>query len=708
MMKKVIVLLTALAVTAGFAGCQREAMMTDSGQDTVDVNTHLVLNVATGAPQTKQVSEAVQTADNFRGMDKVHLLSYKLGSDDKLLTSAATADKFYLLNRLFGGETTRRVISIDVPVGTNTLVLYGKSPDVTGEVGGYSAEDYFGHLAVYSPNKEIGSSYFQLGNRLTDATNYVAMKSYIAGILTNVMATALETSHAGISVDGISLVVDPDAVPAIDEYPENITWKTYGAITNKQSIVEKGSVWYVMEEKLANLYNQMTTIGYTGSSANDELRAGSGAAVLGMVADMWQVILSITGATATTKAEAVAKQLALNINTKLATYFSYSNTTGENPVPDWETLKFKESVEGYKPDEFPSNFNLMAGAAYLTCTDGVFSYADNYNTTVIGMGDKKPYDGSTGYTASDFYYPAELLYFGNSPVRTATVEYTANQYPTTADWQSYAWTNWPGHHIEKETQSVAMVNNIRYGVAMLETKVAYSAKVHTAGKLVDNSPAVTGDGAIEIAVADNTFKLTGIIIGGQPKHVGWNFLPVKEPDTASPTYDKMVSGFIYDKAVGINVPYSDAAVTGSTPNYTVVFDNYSTGSTQETVHIALEFQNKSGKAFYGMKNKIPVDGYFYLIGELDPGQDDTGFAWPTDRIIPPYSVSGETTEVKRVFIQSLMTSATFKIGENSLKYAYLTVPDLRSTSMTLGLSVDIEWKEGLKYGDVIVGGPENE
>lgn len=702
MMKKVIVLLTALAVTAGFTGCQRESILADSGQDHVSVNTHLVLNVATGTAQTKQVSEAVQADGNFRGMDKVHLLTYKLGSDDKILTSPATADSYYGLNRLFGGETTRRILSIDLPVGTNTMVLYGKSPDVTGKVGVYSAEDYFGHLAKYSPNNEIGSTYFQLGNRLTDSDKFKDMKTHIAGILTEVMRTPLETSHDGLSVEDVDVAVAPD------DYPEGITWATYGAINDKQSIVETGVVWYVMEEKLAYLYKQMTGINYNPTSADTELRSGSGAAVLGMVGEMWKVIKSLASSTATTKAEAVAKMLAKNIDANLDKYFSF-NTTGE--TPDWTTLKFKDTFEGYKPDEFPSNFNLMAGAAYLTCSaEGVFSYPDYYN--VAGMGGNTPFTGSTGYTASDFYYPAELLYFGNSPVRTATVEYTANQYPTTADWQSYAWTNWPGHDIEKETQSVAMTNNIRYGVAMLETKVAYSAKVHTDTQLLDNTTAITGGTPITIALGDNTFKLTGIIIGGQPKHVGWNFLPVKDPDTASPTYDKMVSGFIYDKAVGINVPYSDAAVTGSTPNYTVVFDNYSTGSTQETVHIALEFQNNSGKEFYGYKNLIPNGGYFYLIGELNPSNNDSGFTWPTDRIIPPYTVSetGEasTTETKRIFIQSLMTSATFKIGENSLKYAYLTVPDLRSTSMTLGLSVDIEWKRGLTYSNVIVGGPENE
>jgi hypothetical protein len=51
-----------------------------------------------------------------------------------------------------------------------------------------------------------------------------------------------------------------------------------------------------------------------------------------------------------------------------------------------------------------------------------------------------------------------------------------------------------------------------------------------------------------------------------------------------------------------------------------------------------------------------------------------------------------------------MTTANFKIGEHSLKYAYLTVPDLRSSSVTLGLSVDLKWEAGLTFNDVVIGG----
>ena len=53
-----------------------------------------------------------------------------------------------------------------------------------------------------------------------------------------------------------------------------------------------------------------------------------------------------------------------------------------------------------------------------------------------------------------------------------------------------------------------------------------------------------------------------------------------------------------------------------------------------------------------------------------------------------------------------MTSVNFTIGEYSLQHAYLTVPDLRYSSLTLGLSVDMKWETGIDFEDVVVGGGE--
>jgi hypothetical protein len=140
----------------------------------------------------------------------------------------------------------------------------------------------------------------------------------------------------------------------------------------------------------------------------------------------------------------------------------------------------------------------------------------------------------------------------------------------------------------------------------------------------------------------------------------------------------------------------------------MVFDNYHNGNqaAQTDVLVALEFQNNSGKDFYGKGNLIRQGGKFYLIGKLtlgdkrigtDDGISGSATAWPANYPIPPYTAAGASQEITRVFIQDYLTTATFKIGANSLKNAFITVPDLRSTQTSLGLSVDLNWREGLCF-----------
>jgi hypothetical protein len=185
----------------------------------------------------------------------------------------------------------------------------------------------------------------------------------------------------------------------------------------------------------------------------------------------------------------------------------------------------------------------------------------------------------------------------------------------------------------------------------------------------------------------------GIVIGGQSPRVGWNFLPALAGGEKQ--------GYIFDKAIANNG--SIPATGSSDPNYTLVFDNYNATAAQDKVYIALELQNNTGADFMGKDNLIPNGSNFYLIGELDPAGKDAP-VWPTYHALPPYTDGTTMNNVSRIFIQDYKTVANFKIGEYSLQYAYLTVPDLRSGSVTLGLSVDLSWTTGLTFDDVILGG----
>jgi hypothetical protein len=352
---------------------------------------------------------------------------------------------------------------------------------------------------------------------------------------------------------------------------------------------------------------------------------------------------------------------------------------------------------------------------------------------------------TSGFNEESYYYPAELLYFGNSPIWTSTEERTSSQYPngvgtgqngSVYQWHNAtAWTGW-GKKVSSSTRSVAMTYDINYGTALLRSQVKYGATTlkdnnHVVQSRLNPDKWAPGTQLLpegvepdkEIEVDDNDFELTGIIIGGQYQNVGWDFIPRGAGDGGR------VSGFIYDSYIPNKTITVDA---GSGYNYTMVFDNFYWESKtdagyyvayqnagegingQEKVYVALEFKNCTGQDFYGNYNMIAKDGYFYLIGELDPNKVGKNAQnidvpdWPAEGwyVLPPYNNSGQSVQIHRVFMQDYMTSVTFMLGENSLKHAYLTVPDLRSGSISLGLSVDLKWSEGLVFDNVILGGTE--
>ena len=299
-----------------------------------------------------------------------------------------------------------------------------------------------------------------------------------------------------------------------------------------------------------------------------------------------------------------------------------------------------------------------------------------------------------------YYYPPELLYFGNSPLRISNQEHKPEGYPDGVanwdddkNWDTSTWTK--NSHVTSATQSVAMVNDINYGTSLLKTTVSFGSSIlrdnnHAIQK--DKDPTITEEDEPDkrITADAGLFQLNGVLIGGQWKQVGWNFLPKGDKQ-----------GYVYD----CDIASPDIPTPASTPNYTLVFDNYNAlMAKQDKVYVALELIN-NGEMFFGEHGMIPHGGIFYLIGELDPNKAGLEKpTWPQHHPLPPYNADGSSIETARVFMQDYMTTANFVIGENSLKHAYMTVPDLRYSALTLGMSVDINWSTGIDFGDVILGG----
>lgn len=406
------------------------------------------------------------------------------------------------------------------------------------------------------------------------------------------------------------------------------------------------------------------------------------------------------------------------------------------------------------------SFDYNYGTDKTTTKDdgGIFRFVENIPNYDLGG------NGQSTVSVKNYVYPTELMYFGNSPLRISDKELASTAYPQSTASTDGGWMNddswtaangWTTGQVSSSTRSVAMKYNINYGVALLETKVY----IDNCGYLLDNTHAVSNDinGVLpgnddptkdpdkQIPVGNNLFALTGIIIGQQPYGVGWDYTPATMPSNTSAdsyidiaAYDsekKMLTNWdrlVYDKVGGNEGVAIGTGVPSNPLSYTLLFDNYmnvdiqgkvqqahtTSESTpamqQQVVYVALEFKNL-GDSFMGMHNMVRKGSKFYIIGALDPLNKNimNGETPVTNRAdghpLPPYQInatSGDTENVwtPRVFMQDYVTRATFKIGQNSLKYAYLTIPNLKASQVSLGLSVDIEWETGLQFDNVILGG----
>ena len=721
----------ALLSVTGFTSCSSSDGVADSVEpspnynpETNEVYTQFVFNVASGSQSgMRQTADATQastnlSADKFRGIEQSHVMCFIQGTDGKSLATPTTAAKDYDMARVAAAGTmsnsnSRRVLEMSLPLNTNTMLFYGRAIPETN----YNA---YGHLDDYTVAADLTTVNFKLGRRLTadQKTQFQEIQKLLATVLTCIINTnrgtaavaATDTPGDGIPAYGFDI--------AAGDVP-NLAWSAY--VGTKSPVTPSMDITQ-LELKLGNAYKEMTSI------QEAELRNASGYALKMTIQDLWSIVNAVRCATPTTKEEAIAKYMAHLISQHLTKYFGYSGlpktgasvtgvafasasdiissigedtywpaSAGEKPASgDFSHVNTTSAVD---LGRFPEQFNLPQGATHITF-DGItkaFSYVENYNSSAVG-GDP--------FTVDDYYYPAELLYFGNSPLRVSNVEHVVADYPASvtawdadASWTSGGWTT-PGH-VESSTRSVAMKNDINYGSSLLKTTVSYGAST-----LLDNNKAIQqrdygvteDDKAIE--VDGTSFKLVGVIVGGQWPKVGWNFLP--QTTTSDPNYRQ---GYIFDVNITSNgvVP----ATGTSAPNYTLVFDNYNPNAdnngAQDKVFIALEFENNTGTSFFGKDNLIHDGGHFYLIGELDPAGKNAP-TWPTHHALPPYNTDGTSIQTPRVFMQDYVTTANFKIGENSLKKAYLTVPDLRSSSVTLGLSVDVKWETGLIFDDIILGG----
>lgn len=481
------------------------------------------------------------------------------------------------------------------------------------------------------------------------------------------------------TTNGTAAAIEVAAVPIVgNTYTSDTKWTTPVATLEAYlNGIASATGWSASTNaRLSYLYGEFTK--------KNQNRAGSAPAVLATVQWLYDELFTISSGDAATVAAAVIDEITD------ATYVATSGT-GAGLTIDWAS-SFKTNYEN-----FPGNLGLPLGSAQYqykntaaTGEDPVYAFqyvpAATLNAT---------------YTAvENFVYPNELYYFTMTPLRATPGAVT---WPNTAaKWQVEEWDGWTTT-VQSNSKNIALFNNIQYGTAQLATYVLSDpATVGSDAVFYDNAKALdaTSDKNKPVIYSDGCFKLTGVIIGAQPTEVGWNFLPTADATFTSAVYDKNMTSTIYaDVDNGKTAADDDYEDGYCGPNNTLVFDN--ANAPQGTVSVCLEFENLTNQDFYGKDDVIKKGQKFYLIGKLDP----TSKTAPTMNTPAVYYPSTDN----RVFIQDFITKAKFKITAGSetalgsLAHAYSTIPDLRTTTQEIGLSVDLSWQPGLEFKDIELG-----
>ena len=278
---------------------------------------------------------------------------------------------------------------------------------------------------------------------------------------------------------------------------------------------------------------------------------------------------------------------------------------------------------------YPRSIGLPDGAAAIRWTGEDFKVI----TTTT------PLDNINGINR--YTYPAELMFFADSPICTSTAEVPKITYQnTTMLWSAFLEAYYTGPSaVRADTKAVAVQNPIQYGVAKLDlTLTGMSA-------ILKDAKNVTVDDANM-----STLPLTGVIIGGQHT-VGFNMKPQGEQTDVD-------GRFIYEKTI----------IDGNKTS-TLVLQSYD----NEKVPVILEFENNTGHAFTGKDGTVSPGTRFYLIGMIDPADKK--------------EVGKDYTN--RVFTQDYTT--TMSMSVTSLAKAYTCMPDLLAPRLEVGVQVVTKW-----------------
>lgn len=596
-----------LASAAGMVSCSSDSIEPTGGPGVTGqvVKTQFAINIPYGGnSSTNQAKKVTRMTDEmtqqsgkpFRGISDIVLLTFNGNPSTAGNTEATRIIEIGTdANAYAHNEYSKLYRDIEIPVGTNHMLFYGRATRKSGDTDFQAGKI-----------KDIG----------TKTTEKVLAN--ISHELTPINSTANFTTdtEAAKIINALN-----DIAKAKVAEGKDYTWATIGNETTLPT-------WLTENEKkfLAARYKEFIS-----------LKAGSRTSVVEFIKNLQTALVGETGGATIPDDKKLTKEI-------------YDKCVA--------ALGAIESIN------FPGKFNLPDGVASLSWIAGESKFAYNAPENVtIGTGNSINYQ--------KICYPAELSYFVNTTTMVSDKDMSnLNDFPAYNDWTNPNGANWEGKNfsesdVKNSTKAVGLKTPVQYSVAVLKSTVRCNAAT-----LKDNAKQAGGfDENQQISVPADGFKVTGILIGGQPASVDWKYEPATAETFANTIYDKEMNGSMVAKH----------EASASNANYTLVFDNKKSDA-QSPVYVTLELENNSDKAFYGKDGIILKGAKFYLVGKLTPNA--------TEGVTNPNSVD-------RVFVQDYVTTANFNIKD--LKSAYNCIPDLRTSGINVGLAVDLDWKSGITF-----------
>lgn len=610
----------ALSGMTAFTACSSENEPSAEVNPTFNgstVKAQFALNLPYAATGTRMTENATQQNNNFRGMSGMTLLPFEATTVDGGQTSTSamllgTNDNAFDKDGVGQGRYVYR--DIEIPVGTNSFVFYGKA---TGTPESVDADECFKY------------------GYLTETSISPKAKVSLSGV-----KFALKEINSGLDLKA--------ATETGDKSYNKVLAALYKVTETKVGAIAWNNIGTPSDMKLDHAKKLW--------EAFSKLKAGSSASVkvaLERLAESTGVEALADGADASVDGAGLLALLRKNA---------------------------KEAAASLNNVDFPNDIHIPDGAVALEYTD---SKEWKYQSSVtMKETNKIAYDKIT--------YPASLNYFvktaamANNEAAT-TLSPTGTFWPKQDDWAKYdaensttdPWASLSGwsQGVQNSTRTIALKEAIQYGVANLKLTIKANAE-----NLDDNASQKGGQVKDQNINVDGKLKMTGVLVGGQPSEVAWNYEPTTGATFDRTVYDnKMNQSADVVNTGGIAVPVNST----SDPNYTLVLDNKNNatgGSQANVVYVTVELVNGTDVDFYGVDGMVPKGGKFYLVGKLDKN-----------------ATSGVTNvnNVDHIFVQDHTTVANLTIM--NLKNAYNNIPDLRSTSVSVGLAVNLTWENGIEF-----------